>query len=84
MLTATDHQTVIDGMRAIDRIARSEFYSVPFQHTYPAPVGEMPITYWDRFGRPATDPTYNFPLMTMDHWWWDPKKEAALQHGAYR
>jgi len=83
ILQAQDHQTVVDAMRAIDRIARANYYSIPLQHHYPAPVGEKPIAYWDRFGRPETDLTYIYPLMMLDHWWWDPKKEAQLSHGVF-
>jgi len=81
---ALDRETVVDGMRAIDRILRTNYYSVPFQHTYPAPMGQIPIAYWNRFGRPAKDPTYNFPVKAPDHWWWDPAREARLSHGVYR
>jgi len=83
VIEATDRQAVVDGMRAIDRVARANFYSVPMQHTYPSPVGEFPISYWNRFGRPAGDPVYNYPFRIMDYWWWDPKKEARLSHGAF-
>jgi len=84
IIGASDHQTVVDGMRAIDRVARANYYSIPFQHTYPAPVGEMPVTYWNKFGRPDKDPTYNFPFTTLDYWWWDAEKEAKLSHGVYK
>ena len=83
VIEAKDRRTVVDGMRAIDRVARANYYSIPFQHTYPAQVGQLPISYWNRFGRPDGDPLYNFPFMTMDYWWWDAKKEARLSHGAF-
>ena len=78
---ATDREEVVDAMRAIDRVARFGYYSIPLHHTYPAPVGQIAITYWDRFGRPDKDPTYNWPTMTADHWWWDPAREEQLTHG---
>ncbi len=40
----------------------------------------MPVTYWDRFGRPATEQTYNFNVMTLDSWWVDKARQARLQH----
>ncbi len=83
VIGARDRKTVVNGMRAIDRILRNNYYSIPLQHTYPAQVGEFPITYWNRFGRPQKDPTYNFPVKAPDHWWWDPKKEAKLSHGVF-
>jgi microcin C transport system substrate-binding protein len=80
---AEDRQTVIAAMRAIDRILLWNYYAVPFQHTYPAPLGQVPITYWDRFGRPDKEPTHNFPFLTMEHWWVDQDKEARLSHGNF-
>ena len=78
VLSATDRETVVDGMRAADRIMRWNYYTIPFQHNYPAPIGKMPITYWDRFGKPDKQPTYNFPLQTLDTWWIDREKDARL------
>ncbi len=84
MVSATDRQTVVDMMRVVDRIARWEFYSVPLQHSYPTPVGEMPISYWNRFGRPETEPSYFFSVYTADVWWHDAEKAAHITHGASR
>jgi len=84
MVTATDRQTVVDMMRVVDRIARWEFYSVPLSHSYPTEVGRLPISYWDRFGRPEVEPTYNFPIWTADTWWYDPAKATSITHGANR
>ncbi len=84
ILQAENRQTVVDAMRAIDRIARANYYSIPIHHHYPAPVGMKPVAYWDRFGRPEKDLTYIYPLMMLDHWWWDPEKEAQLSHGEFR
>ncbi|BAK65129.1 ABC transporter substrate binding protein precursor [Sphingobium sp. SYK-6] len=81
--TATDRATVVSAMRALDRVLLWDYYAIPFQHTYPAPMGQVPITYWNRFGRPAKDPTYNFPFLTMDHWWIDKEKEARLTYGDF-
>ena len=82
LIAATDRETVVASVRAIDRIARWEFYSIPLQHSHPTPVGQLPLAYWDKFGRPAKDPTYNFPYRTLDTWWHDPAREARLTHGA--
>jgi microcin C transport system substrate-binding protein len=84
LIRATDRQTVVDSMRVIDRIARWEYYSIPLHHSYPSPVGQLPIAYWDKFGRPAKDPTYDFPYNTLETWWYDPAKVARLTHGAHR
>jgi len=83
MVAATDRRTVIDTLRAVDRILRFKFYSIPLQHSYPTPVGELSISYWDKFGRPETEATWNFPVLSLDTWWVDPGKQAALSHGIY-
>lgn len=83
LIAATDRDTVVDSVRAIDRIARWEFYSIPLHHSYPTAVGLLPIAYWDKFGRPAKEPTYNFPYMTLESWWYDPAKAARLEHGTH-
>ncbi|BAK65130.1 ABC transporter substrate binding protein precursor [Sphingobium sp. SYK-6] len=81
MIQAEDRETVVAAMRALDRILLWNYYAVPFQHNYPAPLGEMPITYWDRFGKPDKQPLYNFPFTTLDTWWIDPARDAKLMHG---
>jgi len=84
MVDATDRETVVDSMKALDRILLWNYYSIPFQHNYPAPIGEMPITYWDRFGKPATQPLYYFSFSMLDTWWTDPAKSAQLTYGQAR
>jgi microcin C transport system substrate-binding protein len=84
MIAATDRATVVGAMRALDRILLWNYYAIPFQHIYPAPIGEMPVTYWDRFGKPGRQPLYNFPFTTLDTWWFDPARDAQLKHGRSR
>jgi microcin C transport system substrate-binding protein len=84
MIAATDRQTVVDALRAVDRVARFQYYTIPLQHSYPAPVGTMSVAIWDKFGRPATEQTWNFPYYSADTWWIDPARQAALSHGIYR
>jgi microcin C transport system substrate-binding protein len=81
--TAKDRHTVVAAMRALDRVALWGYYSVPFQHIFPAPIGQNPIAYWNKFGRPSREPTYYFPIMMMEHWWVDRAKEARLTHGVH-
>lgn len=81
MITATDRQQVVNSMRALDRILMWNYYAIPFQHNYPAPIGQMPITYWDRFGKLEKQPLYLFPFQSLDTWWFDPAKDARLQYG---
>jgi microcin C transport system substrate-binding protein len=85
MLAAQDRATVVGAMRALDRILLWNYYAIPFQHNYPAPIGQMPITYWDRFGKPAKQPTYSFNFYaSLDNWWIDRAKDAKLTQGRYR
>jgi len=75
---ARDRATVVDAMRALDRILLWNYYAIPFQHMYPAPLGEIPITYWDRFGKLEKQPRSMFPFPSLDTWWIDPVKDAKL------
>ncbi|MBN8830885.1 MAG: ABC transporter substrate-binding protein [Sphingomonadales bacterium] len=84
MLTAPDRETTVAAMRALDRILLWNYYAIPMHHNYPAPIGQMPITYWDRFGKPAKQPIYNFPFSTLDTWWIDPAKDARISRGRYQ
>jgi microcin C transport system substrate-binding protein len=84
MIAATDRKTVVDALRTVDRVVQFQHYFIPLQHSYPTPVGELSISYWNKFGRPAKDPTWNFLFLSLDTWWVDPKKQAALSHGIYR
>ena len=83
MIAAQDRQTVVDSMRAIDRVARWEYFSIPLNHSYPTPVGQLPISYWNKFGRPVHEQTWNFPYYSAETWWYDPAKAARLAHGVY-
>ncbi len=84
LIAATDRRTVVDSLRAVDRVLRFKYYSIPLHHLYAAPVGELPISYWDKFGRPAIEQTWNFPYWSADTWWIEARKQAALSHGVYR
>jgi microcin C transport system substrate-binding protein len=83
MIAATDRATVVDMLRAVDRIAQFENYSIPLHHLYPTQVGYLSLAYWDKFGRPAVEQTWNFPYWSADTWWHDPRKQARLSHGVY-
>jgi microcin C transport system substrate-binding protein len=84
MLKAQDRPTVVAAMRSLDRILLWNYYAIPFQHNYPAAIGQMPVTYWDRFGKPAKQPTYNFSFYSLDNWWIDKAKDAKLMQGRYK
>lgn len=83
ILAASDRDRVVSGMRALDRVLLWGHYSIPFYHLYPSPLGQIPVDYWDRFGRPEVTPPYGFTLFTLDTWWIDPVRDARLrQSGA--
>lgn len=83
MVRASDRQSVVDAMRATDRIVRFGYYMIPLHHRYPAPVGKLEVAYWDKFGRPEIEQDWGFPYYSLDNWWYDPEKAARLSHGAY-
>jgi len=78
MIAATDRRQAVDALRVVDRVARWKYYSVPLMHAYPTPVGVLPLSYWDKFGRPAREQTYNFPFYALDNWWYEPARAARL------
>lgn len=80
VVKAKDRDSVVNAMRALDRAVQWGYYVIPMQHIYPAPLGYLPVSYWDRFGRPAKEPAYNFNVMTLDTWWVDKAREARLRH----
>ncbi|MFL9825477.1 extracellular solute-binding protein [Rhodoplanes sp. SY1] len=70
VIFAKDRAELEAATKALDRVLLWNFYVVP-QWTY----GKQRTARWDRFGRPATMPTYGaaaFPTI----WWWDAAKAA--------
>lgn len=53
MANATSFQEIVTGARALDRIFIAEHYAVPYLY----PPYQL-VSYWDRFGIPATLPKY--------------------------
>lgn len=79
LVSAPDRETAVSAMRALNRVLVAGVYTIPMQHIYPAPTGTQVFTYWNKFGRPAREPVNNFPLYTLDTWWIDTAKQAALR-----
>jgi len=79
LVNATGRTRTVDAMRALDRVLMWDYVAIPLQHLFPARMGMMPVTYWDKFGRPPREPTYNWPSSTLEHWWIDPAKEARIR-----
>lgn len=76
VIAAPDRAARAAATRALDRVLLWNFYSVP--HYYSPGI---PIAYWDKFGRPATEPTWVRFIWHMSNWWIDPDKRAALRQG---
>lgn len=83
MMKASDRKTAVDALRVVDRVLRFNYYGIPLAHSYPAPVGYLSLSYWDKFGRPPVEQTWNFPYWDADTWWYDPDRAARLSHGIY-
>jgi microcin C transport system substrate-binding protein len=83
MMKASDRQAAVDALRVVDRVLRFNYYGIPLAHSYPAPVGYLSLSYWDKFGRPAVEQTWNFPYWDADTWWYDRARAAHLSHGIY-
>jgi microcin C transport system substrate-binding protein len=75
IIHAPDRIARVAATRAMDRVLLWNYYSIP---TWYAPG--IPIAYWDRFGRPATEPSWLHIVWIMSNWWIDPDKAAAVQH----
>ena len=74
IIFAPDREHRIAATRALDRVLLWNFYSIP--HYY-APG--IPVVYWNRFGRPAVEPTWVRLIWHMSEWWVDKDKDAALR-----
>ena len=69
-LNATTREDMTVAAKALDRVLRAGHYWIP--QWYKA---VHTVAVWDRFGRPASPPTYDFVPET--HWWSDPARAAA-------
>jgi microcin C transport system substrate-binding protein len=79
LVAASDRESAVNAMRAMNRVLVAGAYTIPMQHVYPAPTGIQVFTYWNKFGRPKAEPVNNFPFFTLDSWWIDKEKQAALR-----
>ncbi|MFC1840324.1 extracellular solute-binding protein [Thermodesulfobacteriota bacterium] len=73
---AKDRAEKVAAVRALDRALVWGFYSIPLHYS-----PDIPIAYWDRFGRPVIKPEWIRYLMvlTPNSWWIDQEKDAALK-----
>ncbi len=70
--SATSREDMETAARALDRILRAHFYTIPNWH-----ITHHRVAYWDKFSRPdVKKPDYGFPYLTT--WWYDRQKAARL------
>lgn len=70
IIGAKDRDTLVNTTRALDRVLQWGFYYIPHWN---APFDR--VAYWNKYEHPKVMPKYG---MTLDTWWVDPAKEAAL------
>jgi len=78
IVSAPDRSAKVAATRALDRLLLWNYYTIP---NYYAPG--IPIVYWNKFGRPATLPTWLQVIWHMNNWWVDPEKLAALEASGF-
>ncbi|WP_419866542.1 extracellular solute-binding protein [Halomonas citrativorans] len=71
IISADNREKLDTATRALDRVLRWGFYTVPHYHS-----GETRIAVWDKFGYQEPFPEY---AMDLDAWWVDTDREAELQ-----
>ncbi len=72
VIFATDRETLVAATHALDRVLLANNYVIPqwfskFDR----------YVYWDRFGRPAQMPKFDFGFPAI--WWFDPEKAARIK-----
>ncbi|KAA6405193.1 extracellular solute-binding protein [Candidatus Tokpelaia sp.] len=76
LLAAPDRTAIVAAARAIDLVLLWNYYSVP---NWRSPY--LYLAYWDKFGRPATQPRH--AGVDIFSWWVDKEKEKALVKAGY-
>jgi microcin C transport system substrate-binding protein len=71
VLAAKDSDTHRTVLRALDRVLRASYYTVP---NWTSPVHRVAL--WDMFAWPEVKPAYAFPFETT--WWLDQEKAARI------
>ena len=72
VIFAPDRDTLVAATKALDRALLWNHYVIP-QWISDADR----YVYWDRFGRPAKMPEYDFGFPTV--WWWDQAKADRIK-----
>jgi microcin C transport system substrate-binding protein len=71
IIAAKDRDDLIYSTRALDRVLQWGFYFIPHWNS-----NSNRLAYWNKFAHPSVNPEYG---LTLDTWWIDPQKEAALK-----
>ncbi len=71
IIAAKDRDDLIASTRALDRVLQWGFYFIPHWNS-----NQNRLAYWNKFAHPTDMPEYG---LTLDTWWIDPQKEAALK-----
>ena len=71
IIFAPDRQSLITACKALDRALIWNHYVVPMWY-----ISYERTVRWDRFGRPATLPSYSTGFPTV--WWWDAEKAKKV------
>lgn len=67
---AASREALITATRALDRVLLHSHLVIPQWH-----ISASRIAYWDKFGRPDTNPSYGVDIFA---WWVVPEKEAKI------
>ena len=71
VIAAPDREHLVAATRALDRVLQWQFYVIPQWY-----LDVFRIAYWDKFGRPATDPKLG---VTTGSWWYDAEKARRTE-----
>lgn len=71
VIAAPDRQSLIDRVRALDRVLQWGHWVIPQWH-----IPYDRIAYWDKFGKPSVVPDQGVQFST---WWIDPEKARAVE-----
>lgn len=71
IISAPDRERLVAATRALDRVLQWEFYVIPQWY-----LDVFRIAYWDKFGRPATDPLRG---VTTGSWWFDTERARRTE-----
>jgi len=72
VIEAQGREDKIAACNALDRVLLWNYYSINLYFW-----NRDLLTYWDRFGIPATQPEWD-PFSPRDTWWIDPQKDAVI------